>query len=317
MKAHKPTTLRRAALAAVLALAVACSDDDVPDIPSFLHLDAIDLVPPTENAVTTDSGFYSADIVAAYISVQRSGSRAVDTIGLFELPLTAPILINGDVEYINIYPAIAQSGKHSILPHYPLYSPIRLAGSARVGADTVPLRFAPGDTLNLGRQASVCNLTPQEVLLYDAFEPVNPSFSLAGDIGWVSDDRAGACIGTGYATLHVADTLSEASFHINRTFAITNPGNIAYLEFDYRGDLDLEISMRSSYTVGGSPVTLPVMVVYASQQWKHMYVNLGRTWSTFNHNPQFEIHFKALNEYMIDGDLFLDNLKLITSDKTL
>ena len=49
----------------------------------------------------------------------------------------------------------------------------------------------------------------------------------------------------------------------------------------------------------------------------YLYINLGRTWSWFNHNPSFKLSFAALNPYGEEGDVRIDNVKLITTASVL
>ena len=60
-----------------------------------------------------------------------------------------------------------------------------------------------------------------------------------------------------------------------------------------------------------------MMVVRASKDWQHLYINLGRTWSYFNHTPNFRISFSALNTDGIEGDIRFDNVRLLTTSVVL
>ena len=50
-------------------LFAACKNDDDFVAPAFLHIDAIDLIPPESNAITLEDGFYTSDIVACYVTL--------------------------------------------------------------------------------------------------------------------------------------------------------------------------------------------------------------------------------------------------------
>ena len=41
--------------------------------------------------------------------------------------------------------------------------------------------------------------------------------------------------------------------------------------------------MTAAYTTGGSEDTRGIVMANPSSDWKHLYINLGRTWSWFNH----------------------------------
>ena len=82
----KRQTLVLMALTAILSWGCTREGDAV--VPSFLHIDALQVVPPSQNAVTMDEGFYTADIVAAVVYAHRKDCPTLDTLGHFRLPMT-------------------------------------------------------------------------------------------------------------------------------------------------------------------------------------------------------------------------------------
>ena len=88
--------------------------------------------------------------------------------------------------------------------------------------------------------------------------------------------------------------------------------NYLYLELDTRSDIRFEVYMHSAYTTGGTVEQERVMVVNPSDQWRHMYIMLGKTWKYFSYNPRFSISFAALNVDGEEGDIRIDNVKLIS-----
>ena len=284
----------------------ACSDDEDFVPPSFLHVDAVKVVPPSSNAITLDPGFYTSEITALYVVAHRPGSYTLDTLGLFQLPFTVPVLLSGTLDYLEFYPAVKQSGIAGTLPYYTFYKPIHLTD----------ITFNSGDTLRLDTLSTTYAIKLSDVQIYEFFEPTEGSL-LFDSVTWVKHDAAGACTGEGYALVHVPDSLSRVDFSIKHEFYVSDPSRIVYLELDTRSDIQFEVYMRSYYTTGGSPDVQRVMVVNPSDHWQHMYINLGRTWAWFNHNPQFSLSFAALNVGNKEGDIRLDNVKLITTTTVL
>jgi hypothetical protein len=74
-----------------------------------------------------------------------------------------------------------------------------------------------------------------------------------------------------------------------------------------------EVYMHAAYETGGSEHQERVMVINPSNHWQHMYINLGRTWAWFNHQPEFRLSFAALNVDGTEGDIRIDNVKLLTT----
>lgn len=285
-------------------LAAGCEDDLVP--PSFIHLDAITLVPPSEGAVTLDPGFYTSDIVAVYAVAHYAGAPTVDTLGLFRLPCDIAVLHDGPVEYLNLYPAVEQSGSSLALPFYTFYNRIRLEN----------LTLTAGDTLNLGSLTTTYN--PQNnVMLFEPFEPTEGSLLFDSVMQWRPVAPEEACTGMGYGYVPVPDSVYALTFGIDRDFVVTDPSTLLYLEFDVRSDLPFRVYMLTSELRGANPTLYSVMEVRASEEWVHIYANLGRTWAYVNHNPDFRIQFVAQNEEGVGGEVRLDNVRLMATTVAL
>lgn len=301
----------------LIMLCASCADDDFV-APSFLHIDAIDLVPPESNPITLDEGFYTSDIVACYVAIHYPGRSSLDTIGLFRLPFTVPIRHDGPIDYIELDPAVPQSGNSRLLPYYTFYKPITIKkhtftmGGTQY-SDTLFVRS--GDTLRFDTLSTTYDITLRDIHMYDLFEPTASSLQF-DSVTWVKHDPANACSGQGYALVHVPDTVDNVPFAINADLGLTDATRALYLELDTRSDLPFEVYMTAAYTSGGNPVTERVMVVNPTDHWQHMYINLGRTWSWFNHPSTFRISFAALNVYGEEGDIRIDNVKIISTNHT-
>lgn len=284
----------------------ACTDDKDFVPPSFLHVDAIKVVPTTSNPISLEPGFYTSDIVACYVVAHYPESPKLDSIGLFQLPFTVPVLHSGEVDYLEFYPAVKHSGVAGTLPYYTFYKPIRINSQTLVIGDT--LRF---DTLSTTYAISISDMQ-----MFEPFEPTELS-TLFDSIVWHKYAASEACSGQGYASVHVPDSVTNVPFSIKTDFYVADPTRAVYLELDTRSDIRFEVYMESAYTSGGATEKQRVMVVNPSENWQHMYINLGRTWSWFNHNPSFKISFAALNPYGEEGDVRIDNVKVITTASVL
>ena len=294
-------------LAALLALLFcSCTDDEDFIPPSFIHVDAIKVVPTSSNPISLDPGFYTSDIVACYVVAHYPETSKLDSIGLFQMPFTVPVLYSGEVDYFEFYPAVKQSGISGTLPYYTFYKPIR------INSQTLTI----GDTLRFDTLSTSYTLTLSDMQMFEPFEPTELS-TLFDSITWHKYAAAEACTGQGYASVHVPDSVSNVPFAIKTDFYVSDPNRAVYLELDSRSDIRFEVYMESAYNSGGATDKQRVMVVYPSSHWQHLYINLGRTWSWFNHNPSFKLSFAALNPYGEEGDVRIDNVKLITTASVL
>lgn len=293
-------------VAAALTLATGCTPD-TPGVPSFLHVDGFEVAARTTGATTQDSGFYTSKIVAAYVVAHYPGEMAVDTIGLFRMPFTVPVLHDGPVDYIEFYPAVPMSGKMNSLPYYTYYERVLFSDTA----------LHEGDTIDFGTLTTTYDALVDYPLLFEPFEPNEANIMMDSVVEWVKHDRDGARCGEGYGKVHVDPEATHVDFAINtgNFFVVSDPSKLVYLEMDVRGDLDLEVSMTSRYQSGGNLDRLQVMVAYSTDEWQHLYINLGRTWGYFNHHPQFKLGFSALNYDGTGGDVYIDNIKLLTTSK--
>lgn len=294
---------------AMLVLA-SCGKDTDFVAPAFLHLDGIDL--KATPSITTNEGFFTHEIVAAYVVAHYPGRSSVDTIGLFRTPFTIPVLYSGKADYIDIFPAVEQSGISGAMPYYTFYSPIHLTATDSTTLST-------GDTLNLGMAYTAYRPHPQvdSIQLFESFERPRAHISFKEPIEWVDNDPAGACTGSGYGRLTVAPSESYVTFDLRDTLVVLDPGKVVYLELDVKTDLPVSVHMRASRQQGAAPERLPVMTINPISHWQHLYINLGRTWAYFNHPQTFTLSFSAVNEDGIGGTVDIDNAKLLTTSITL
>ena len=309
------TLFRCLMIATCCLLTAACTDDDFV-APSFLHIESIKLVPPTNNPITLDPGFYTSDITACYVAIHYPGSYTMDTIGLFRMPFTVPILHDGPIDYIEVFPAVPQSGNNRMLPYYSFYKPIVINKHTFSLGDSLytdTLFCRTGDTLRFDTLTTTYNITLSDIHMYELFEPTASS-QYFDSVEWVKHDPEGACTGQGYARVHVPDSLDRVPFAINADFYIFDATRALYLELDTRSDLQFEVYMDAAYTAGGNTMTERVMVVNPTDHWQHLYINLGRTWAWFNHPQTFRLSFAALNVYGKEGDIRIDNVKLISTN---
>lgn len=294
------------ALLAIVMLA-ACQRGDDFVAPSFLHLESIELVKTPTTTLSPDAGFYTADIVGAYVVAHRPGAAAEDTVGVYRLPFTIPVLYSGDYDYLKVYPAVMQSGSTNAIIPYPFYSMIRL--------DSISVHS--GDTTNLGSLKT----TYQELtkyLFYESFEPSEGSIKFDSVMEWVSLSPDEACTGYGYGKVSVPDSVTVTRFGIDgswpRFFASST--STLYLELDIKSDVEFQVFMEAPYIEGQNDQESGVMAIYKTPEWKHFYINLGRTWAYHNHNS-FRLAFAAFNLDGQGGEVWLDNVRVVVTDVLL
>lgn len=290
-------------LTAALAVA-ACGGDEDFVAPSFLHVDAMTLVPSAANPISPEPGFYSSEITSCYVEALYKGSNKMELLGLYQLPFTTPILHNGEVEYLVFRPVVKISGISGMQTYYTFYA-----------RDTVrALTFRSGDTVRLDTLRTTYSIRSSNVKMFESFEPTQVS-TLLDSVEWIKHDPEGTLWGEGYGVVRVADTTLFVPFSITQPIEIyTSPGSsIVYLELDHRSDLPFEVYMVAQQMSGGSITTERVMMVNPSEKWQHMYITLGRTWQWFNYPTTFRLIFRALNTDGTGGCVRLDNVRVVTT----
>ena len=305
----KNTKILLACLLATLVFSACEKFKGDVEVPAFLHLDRIDIVPQPQNAPSSEPGFYSSIVDAAQLICYFDGDDAETNLGVYQLPFTVPILHHGPVEYIKVVPVIKQNGISGTRISYPFFQTIQI-DDVLVAKDSIT-NFG---TLNNGQWTLNAHYIPRrqmDILMEDYFEPTSFSTNFDSCITWVRDEPENACSGQGYGLLEVPDSVTTSTFSINIDL---NPktGQVLYLEMDYQTDLDLYVNMLGfAYSSSGSASSKPIMTLLPNNRWQKIYINLGRTWGQYNYNTPIRLFFQAANPYKTGGKVKIDNVKIV------
>lgn len=272
-------------------------------VPAYIHIDAIEVTPQEQNAPSSEPGFYTSKIDAVQLIAYFEGDEVETTIGVFQLPCTAPVLRYGKMKYLHVIPVIKQNGSSATRISYPFYQTIKL--------DTVVLY--PDSILNLGTfQTHYFTRQHINFLTEDYFEPTAFASHFDSTVVWVGNDPENACTGQGYGLVHIPDTVKSVNFAITDEFNI--PNNYLYLEMEYITDVELYIHMIGhEVSASGNTSIKSVMCLNPNTKWNKIYINLGRTWSQFNYTNPFRIYFQAVNPDGKEHNVKIDNVKILTA----
>lgn len=298
----------------MLIATVSCSkfDGDVT-VPAFLHLDRIDVVAAASGESERTNGWYTSDIDAVQIVAYFDGDNSETNLGVFQLPCTIPVLRNETARYINVIPIVKQNGIAATRILYPFLKDTLFRDVALVSGDTTHLgQFDP-----LSQQYFVeVNYHPNSIVhqeFFENFEPLATNIHFTQNaVEWVTNDAEGARTGNGYARIHTAKGSNNTYFEITDSIKVDDPSKYLYLEIDYRSDMEFRIGLRSPIYNGGNDQSYYAITLYPQQEWKKLYINLGRLWGQMNHYHTFHVIFNTLNSDDIDGYTYLDNVKIVT-----
>ena len=282
------------------------------EVPAYLHVDRIIVGPQAQNAPSTEPGFYTSIIDAAQIVCYFKGDEAETTLGVFQLPITAPVLHHGNIEYIKVVPVIKQNGQSGTRIAYPFFQTIRLDNVVTAADSVTNLgKFSATDS-TWTLTAHYLPLDQMNVLMQDYFEPTSFSTNFDSTFIWVKDSASAACTGKGFGMLTIPDSVSIATFSI-LTNLTPQTGQVLYLEMDYQTDLELYINLMGFRNgSGGTASSVPVMCLVPNQKWQKIYINLGRAWSVYNYNTPITVFFQLANPNHTGGSVRIDNVKIIT-----
>lgn len=280
-------------------------------VPAYLHLDKIIVTPQESNAPSLEPGFYTSDIDAVEIVCYFEGDEAETSLGTHQLPCTLPILHNGPVKYITLNPIVRQNGLIGTRIFYTYYQPIKLTDVTVSPEDTTYLGYADPSTNEWTLETHYYTTEIISILSEDFFEPTSFATHFDSTVTWVTNDPQNACTGQGYGLISVADSEETKTFTIKDEFS-PSPSDILYLEMNYKTDFELYINMVGYTTSGGNASSKSIMALRPTQEWKKIYINLGRVWSQFYHNVPLALVFQAANPDGIEGTICLDNVKVIT-----
>lgn len=271
--------------------------DKEEPIPSFLHITKFDLEVKPDNS----QGSNANDIVDAWVFVDRQ------LIGVFELPVTLPVLNAGESEVI-VSPGIEKNGRAENRIIYPFYTSHTDTMVLTPGViDTIRPQIRYRDNLQFawledfedrsislepsgtGRTIDTIKLTTDPLEVYDYDGNRNK-------VSAVIDMK------TGFQVWE-ASTISQFSVPLEEQ---------VYLEMNYKTDAFLQVGFYplNSTTVSGVPVLL---LFPTNGKWNKTYISLGEDLNNpDNAGADIKIFFNAASEFDTTGKkIYLDNLKLM------
>jgi hypothetical protein len=277
----------------------ACSvlDKDEP-IPGYYFVGEFTLSTPSDNSQGTDAH----DIRDVWIEVNGKA------IGVFEVPVTIPIIYDKDTNIIIVRAGIKNNGLADKRIAYPFYTLIR---------DTVVRRDNQIDSIF----PMVSYVSGAEFPWLEDFEDRSISMEQSGNdvtidsIGLTSDPDL--VFGYNSKNLYSAVVdLDTGKQYFERSSIPTFDfprGRAIYLEINYRCDTYAQIGLV--VTNNGVLVDqIPVLLLYPNPEgWKKAYISLGEDVNNSKYaGNDFKVFLAAENNGKLDHPkLYIDNIKVI------
>lgn len=297
------------ALISVLVFAGCSKYEGTVHTPAYIHLDSICVSNNPTNSLSNQAGFFTSNIDAVQLELWFEGDRVTTQLGTYTLPCTVPVLDNRPIQKIQVYPFVKLNGIAATRGYYPFYE-FAVQQNIPLTTDSV-INLGKLDT-NTGRY--YYNIHYQKginILKQEFFEPIQFSIIFDSIMDWVKHDNTLSATGDGCGHVHINKENADTSTITTSYIQENNPSAYLYLELEYKSTTEVAVGMRSTQTLGSNENTQGVMNLYPTDTWTKMYINLGKTWKWFNHNP-FKIVFTLLNTEEKDADFYVDNLKIIS-----
>ncbi len=288
-------------LPSLLWLSACKGFDGEQTIPAYITVDNITVVNDATNSCSDFDGFFTNNIDCAQLIAYFDGDTAESTLGVFELPCRVPILRQGRMDYLRVLPVVKQNGIAGTHIYYPYYNTITL-DSVTVAADSTTALGSLTTTYK-----NIAHVAWQEF-----FEPGTQGMQLDSIVMRISDmDTVRSDYGSG--VVRVTKDMRQLNFWSHDTIDISqySKDSYLYLELDYWTDVNFSIGFNNPTSLGGANIIKSAIVLKPNTGWNKIYVNLGRLWSYYNGYPYLRLYFTILNEDNAEGNIYLDNMKML------
>jgi hypothetical protein len=271
-----------------------CADEALTE-PHFYYIDAFTLKTASDNS----EGTQEQKITDGW--VYKNG----DLLGVFELPVTVPIL-GVDTNNITVIPGIIRNGRSNDRITFPFFTPfdsirvlkpnsydtLRPVTEYRAATKFLWLEDFEDRSISLVTEnpdASVDSL----VLVDDSIEVVN--------YGPTSRVSAKVVIPPGGQSFEIR---SIGSFEVTRNQPV-------FLEFDYKTDVDLQVGIFAVEN-GVIRASIPVLILFEKDEWNKVYISLAEDMNSNDYaGMDFRIFFSSITNKTDESYFYIDNIKLL------
>lgn len=275
-------------------------DKEKETIPSYLHIKKFKF------STVVPQGLNTSDISSA--KVFADGNE----VGTFELPVTIPILVTGDVE-ITLLPNIKENGSSNYHKQYiPYQSFIKTINFKKERIDTIepfttyrptpPTVFAwmeDFEDAGIALEKYGINNTNDSILRIPTNTPgVDQPFTGSNHCGLIDIQPSGSNVDLELATSP-------------GWIKLPNLGTDVYVEMDFKSNVNVQVGI---YTESSTTVTrIPVVFTYPTEKWKKIYINLKSEIGDLPDNTNVKVFFGVYKseDISIHPKVYLDNLKLV------
>lgn len=262
------------------------------DAPSYIEIKDYKVV--TDSVIQGTNVQYFTDVFV---------SSKTKSYGYYPIPGRIPLPLDGET-YLTIRPAILVNGVKFVRVDYPVMK----------GCDSVlPLK-----------RTQVLPVTP----VFRYFSGVSFPFveNLEGNFSQLKNsdptdtftaviDTANAVYGEKCLKMHMNSLYAVTQVQSTYGFSLPTNGSSIYLEFNYKGNLQLEAGLIGSSNPSSlvNPSQRSAGGVNPSATWKKMYINLTDIVLTPPHFNYYFLYFYAAKNFdpsVSNPEMYIDNIKI-------
>jgi hypothetical protein len=263
--------------------------DDPEQIPAYIQIDTIKLQTNYELERSN-----SHKIVDAWLFADNQ------LLGAFELPMKAPVLLDGAQE-IEVFAGVSDNGIRSTPEVYPFYDRFITSTTLRAG-ETVTL------------EPMVNYIDEVEVQLKNGdFETGNPFQGIDNNINTTLElSNQAPFQGSNCGRMLLTESSPFIEVSTIAAFVLPDPTDSPmYIELDYKNDVPFEIGIigiKSNVEFG----KVYVVGMLESEEWNKIYINLRADVASLD-GDTYRIAIKAQRPTNATGDfeVLVDNIKLL------
>ncbi|MBC7425915.1 MAG: hypothetical protein H7321_05210 [Bacteroidia bacterium] len=281
----------------LLSLIMASCDRKKELIPSYLHITKFSF---TTNFATQGAATSDISDVQVYANSQYMGT--------YELPVTIPIPLSG-LTYLQLVPGIKENGSpNSRIPYVPYIT----------YTDTIILAETRVDTVRPNTTYKPNAFFP----LIEDFEDQSVSFAKSGNSNTIDSVKI---ITVGNPELFMPGVNSKFTGFIEmngtnfpeifeitslNSYLLPNRGTDVFIELDYKTNTFVQIGIYAEKPTIYEQI--PLYVLYPTDTYKKIYINLKVEVSDFDAGVKSKIFFGIYhNDVNLQPRVYLDNIKLV------
>ena len=278
----------------ITSLNISCNDSLIAEVPSYIEITQFNYY---ENNILNNE---NAQITDAWVTMDGQN------LGTFEIPFRIPILNNetdNNLHSFIIYPGIKVNGISATRIKYPYYE--RFEINTILEKDSI-IHITPSTSYTEQTNRYFSQSESQ-------FENGNNILeaSLLSDTIPITQSQV---VFQGEKSLGIYLEESNNYFHITNAEALNLSDN-TFLELNFKSSIGFNVGLMIISNIPNvSDQKQELIQLYASDEWKKIYLDLTPLINMGNKNSQYKIYFEGFyDSNQVVNAVYLDNLNLVSN----